>query len=328
MKTKLSIITLVLLSLGLFSCSKDEATSTKVDRSETLTLGAGYTNDIYYSFKNGVIAEVSRASWDIAFSVSTRSSSILINEGAGVKLKVYPNAWSWSGSIDTTGYHSWEFLNNADTTWEEGAFNANATGHPNYGWGIYNSNNHNIENADGGALYIIKLRNGNFKKIWIETKFSALQKYSFRYADLDGSNEQDVADMDISDSKANYVYYSLQDNLRLDREPDATTWDLVFTKWVDNSINYTVTGVLQNIDIPAIDLTVDDPANFTYTDDQFVDDINTIGSDWKTFNGTQYDIATNRVFVVKDKSAKVYRIVFTGFAGSSTGVLSFDIKQL
>ena len=63
----------------------------------------------------------------------------------------------------------------------KGAFNMNATGHPNYGWGKYSEITHNLS---GVALYIIKTRNGAYKKIWIENKLSVDQKYSFRYADI------------------------------------------------------------------------------------------------------------------------------------------------
>lgn len=298
-------------------------------KSEKITLGTGYTNDVYYSLKNGVIAQVPRANWDIAFSVSTRSSSIIINEGSGVTLKVYPTSagWNWADAIDTTGYHSWTSLWNSDTSWEVGAFNQNATGHPNYGWGVYDMNTHNI---NGVALYIIKLRNGSFRKIWIEEKFSALQQYSFRYANLDGSDEHIVSNIDISSCKANYMYYSLQDNAKVDREPNTSTWDILFTKWIDNSISYPVTGVLQNIGINAIDVTASDLTNITYTDSQFVSDINTIGSDWKSFNmaTNAYTVATNRAFIVKDKAGRVYQIIFTGFVGSSTGEITFSIKQL
>lgn len=336
MKTKIFAFTIALTLLGIASCTKDDndltpIIKTKIDRTDTISLGASYANDIYYSFKDSVVAVVPRANWDIAFSVSTRSSSILINSSAGVALKAYPTeftTWTSSTSLDTTGYHSWDFLYNSDTTWENGAFSRNATGHPNYGWGIYDMNTHNLT---GCAIYVIKLRNGDFKKIFIDKKFSASQKYTFHYANIDGSDEHAVTEMDASTSSANFVYYSLQDNaIVADREPDASTWDILFTKWIDNSITYPVTGVLQNIKTTAIDVTADDPSTITYTDDQFLDNINTIGSDWKTINMStyQYDIPTNRYFIAKDKDGLVYRINFTAFAGSSTGNLSFHIKQL
>lgn len=328
MKTKLSVIALTILVASFTACKKDE-TNPKVNKNETVTMGATYTNDVYYSLKNGVVATVPRTNWDIAFSVSTRSSSIIINEGAGVVLKAYPTPGvTYSSTLDVTGFDNWTpVLRNSDIDWEIGAFNANATTHPNYGWGIYNSTSHNI---DGSVLYIIKLQDGTFKKIFIDKKFSALQKYTFRFANVDGTDEHVITEMDLSASKANYVYYSLKNNAIItDREPDATTWDLLFTKWVDNTISYPVTGVLQNIGTKAIDVTTDNIETATYTDDQFVADINTIGSDWKTTNANyQFDIAANRVFFVKNKDGKVFKIKFTSFTGSSTGVVTFDIKEL
>ncbi len=297
---------------------------------QSLSYGAAYINDIYYSLKNGVISTEPRAIWDIAFSVSTRSSSIIINESTGTTLKAFPSTWTWTSTIDTTGFHSWVSLRNSDTDWEIGAFNANASGHPNYGWGIYNSINHNIENTEGGALYIIKLADGSCKKIWIETKYSSLQKYSFRFANLDGSNEKIVSNMDISNSKANYVYYSLPNNTRLDREPDATTWDLLFTKWVDNGISYPVTGVFQNIGVKAINLTVSDPSTITYLDSDFLTNINTVGSSWKVNDPITrlYTIPSDKYYIVKDKTGRIYQIHFLTFSGSTLGDFSFNIKQL
>jgi hypothetical protein len=315
-----------LFMIGIYSCKKDSAGL--VTRTETLSLGAGYTNDIFYRLSDGLITSVPRSDWDIAFIVSARESAILINDAAGVELKAYPvTGWVWTTAIDTTGYHNWTSLVNSDTTWTDGAFNMNATGHPNYGWGNYNSTSHNIE---GSALYIIKLRNGNFKKIWIEMKYSALQKYSFRYADLDGSNEQVVSNMDVSDSKANFVYYNLQDNLRVDREPETSSWDIVFTKWIDKSIHYPVTGVLQNIGVRALESSDVDPLSESFPSEGYLSAMSTIGSDWKTINMNtfQYTIDETRVFLIKDKNNKIYRIRFKTFEGSATGNLSFDISTM
>ena len=132
----------------------------------------------------------------------------------------------------------------------------NATGHPNYGWGVYDMNTHNLT---GISLYIIKTRAASYKKIWIVNKLSAEQKYTFRYSDLDGSNEQTV-NLDLAGSTKNFVYYSLDTNEEVDREPEKDKWDILFTKWIDKSINYPVTGVLQNIDVTAQESTDTDPA--------------------------------------------------------------------
>jgi hypothetical protein len=310
--------------IGLNSCKKDSTSI--VTKSESISLGSGYANDIYYSLSDGFSTPVQRSNWDIAFSVSAREAAILTNGTSGVILKAYPTTpgWTWSSAIDTLGYHNWATLYNSDTTWTEGAFNMNATGHPNYGWGNYNAVTHNIE---GSALYIIKLRNGSFKKIFIDMKYSALQKYSFRYADLNGSNEYIISNMDVSGSKANFVYYSLQDNLRVDREPDATTWNILFTKYIDKGINYPVTGVLQTIGVSALETTSSSNATPSAG---YLSNISTIGSDWKTINMTTflYSIDETKVFYVKDKNNKIYKIKFKTFEGTATGNLSFDISSL
>ena len=86
----------------------------------------------------------------------------------------------------------------------------------------------------------------HIKRSGLWNKLSALQKYTFRYSDIDGSNEQTV-NLDLAGSTKNFVYYSLDTNEEIDREPDQDKWDIVFTKYIDKSINYPVTGVLQNI---------------------------------------------------------------------------------
>lgn len=317
---------LILSGLMLISANScKEESNTFTTRSETVSMGAGYANDIFYRLSDGLITSVSRTNWDIAFIVAPQESAILINGASGVTLKAYPVLpdWTWATAIDTAGYHNWTSLHNSDTTWTEGAFNMNATGHPNYGWGNYNQVSHNVE---GISLYIIKLRDGNFKKIWIEMKYSALQKYSFRYANLDGSDEHVVSNMDVSSSKANFVYYNLQDNLRVDREPDATNWDILFTKYRDNTIEYNVTGVLQNIDVTALESTDIDPLSEALPFSGYLTNMSTIGSDWKIYSNNQYTIDETRVFMLKDRNQKVYRITFRTFEGTSTGNITFDLS--
>ena len=315
--------------LGFYSCDDENVTVTLKTKNEAISMEPGYAKDIYYSLKNGVVSSVSRTDWDIAFSVDARSSSIIINEGANVVLKVYPTTtgWNWNDAIDTTGIKTWTALNNADSSWEEGAFGQNATGHPNYGWGVYNSTSHNVE---GAALYIIKLVDGTYRRIFIEVKNAFTQQYSFKYSDINGGNEQ-VKTISYSGATSNFIYYSLSSNaVVVDREPDTSTWDLLFTKYNDGAIHYNVTGVIQNMGVQAIDKSnVHDIAAATYSSSEFVDNITEIGADWKSFNQNTYvyDIDAERVYFVKDQNDKVYKLVFTGF-DYTTGNITFDITSL
>lgn len=306
------------------------STVSLVTRSENLSLGPGYANDIYYRLSDGLITYVPRTNWDIGFIVSAREAAILANTTSGVVLKAYPvsEGWNWSDPVDITDYDSWTTLYNSDATWAEGAFNMNATVHPNYGWGVYSETTHNLT---GVALYIIKTRGASYKKIWIENKLSVQQKYTFQYSDLDGSNEHTVT-LDLAGSTKNFVYYSLDSNEEVDREPDQDKWDILFTKYntIIQNTNYTVTGVLQNIDVTARESTDTDPLSTTFPTTGFLTNMSTIGSDWKVFNmeTLQYTIDDTRVFFVTDLAGAVHRIKFNTFEGSATGNLSFDVSTI
>jgi hypothetical protein len=217
-------------------------------------------------------------------------------------------------------------LFNSDTTWADGAFNMNATGHPNYGWGVYGEMTHNLA---GVVLYIMKTRNGDFKKIWIENKMSVEQKYTFSYSDLDGTNKQTVT-LDCAGKNKNFMYYSVDSGAEVDREPETNMWDIVFTKYVDKSINYPVTGCLQNIGVTARESLDTDPLSESMPITGYMTNISTIGSDWKNIDMAtyQYSIDDTRVFFVKDQNDKIYRITFKTFEGSSTGNLSFDVSVM
>ena len=329
MKKYYYLILAGLCILGINSCKKDAQTQL-VTRSETISLGAGYSNDIFYRLSDGLSTSVPRSNWDIAFSVSPREAAILTNGAAGVTLKVCPIStnWTWITATvtDTTGYNNWATLYNSDTTWLEGAFNMNATGHPNYGWGKYNDITHNLA---GVALYIIKTRSGSFKKIWIESKLSVDQKYNFRYADINGSNEH-IVTVNCAGKNKNFIYYSLDTNAEIDREPNTNMWDIVFTKWIDKTINYPVTGVLQNIGVGALKSTDIDPTSTNIPSSGYLSAISTVGADWKTINMTtyQYSIDGTHVFLLKDLNAQIFRIKFKTFEGSATGNLTFDVSTI
>jgi len=314
--------------IGMNSCDKNSGGLTLVTKSEAISLNTGYANDIYYRLSDGLITSVPRSNWDIGFSVSPREASILTNGTSGVILKVYPTSagWTWADPVDTTGYHSWNTLYNSDTTWTEGAFNMNAPGHPNYGWAEYNTSTHNLT---GVSLYIIKTRNTSFKKIWIENKMTVAQTYAFRYSDLDGSNEK-VVNLNLAGKNKNFVYYSLDTNAEVDREPETDKWNIVFTKWIDNTLHYPVTGVLQNIGTTAQESADTDPLSTEFPETSYLTDISTIGSDWKIINMDTfvYSIDETRVFFIKDLNNEIHRIKFKTFEGSSTGNITFDISTL
>lgn len=283
---------------------------------DSVTMGAQYANDIYYSFENGEIASTNRTNWDIAFYTSTWSAGISTNDGNGIELYVYQNgdtaAWQ---NIDTTGLSTWPVYYNSPAEWEEGAFNRSANGHPDYGWGIYNTITHNLI---GDSICLLKFNDGSFKKIWIEEKMSIQNTYKFRYANLDGSNEvSETLNVNNYNTK-NYVYYSLQDQQVIDREPASETWDVLFTKYItilDGGSPYPVTGLLNNLNVPSNRFNMVAPDYNDWTAAPMDSTRASIGHDWKDFDMTifQYVIQDSVAFFVQNRNKDVYKLVFEAF---------------
>ena len=297
---------------------------------EIISLNSGYQNQSYYSFLNGEQANVSGQNWDIAFTLESFNASIRVNGGHGVELYNYTNGdtSSWS-SINSSSVSSLStFLMNSDTGWSVGAFDVNQLGHPDYGWGVYNMGNHYVV---GDSLFIIKTVNGIWKKLWIK-ELAASGIFTLMHADLDGSNlvVQSINKNDYSNK--NFIYYSIEDNQIHDREPLRTDWDITFTKYLTfvQGQPYAVTGVLSNKGIKVAQANnIANPMTYTdFSSHAFSSEINIIGYDWKTFNMSSfsYDIANDVCYFVQDFYQNIWKIVFTGFDGSSTGDIYFNTE--
>lgn len=299
---------------------------------DTLTMEAGYSNDLFYSMSDGLVSSVTRSGWDIAFYTSAFSAGIIINEGSGVVLYTYPNGdtSNWA-NMDTTGLSNWDNVVNSSEYWEDGAFNRNALGHPDYGWGVYNMVTHGLT---GDSLYVINLPGSGFKKLWIVDKISVDNIYHIKYADLDGANEQSV-EIDVKPFVSkNFVYYSMETNELIDREP-AADWDLLFTKYFDitydnegNPVDYLVTGATSNIGRFAKKYY---PVTETYDDwsaEPFDSLKNVIGYNWKSFSMAtfQWEIEDSTAFFVRNEIGDVYKLIFTLWEGSTTGVFALNKK--
>lgn len=298
---------------------------------DSVEMGNGYANDIFYSFRNGSVHSVPRTNWDIAFHTTIWSASILTNGASGVDLYTYPNSDTagWS-SLDTNGLSGWQVMYNHDTVWEDGAFNRNAAGHPDYGWGRYNPITHDVV---GDSLYVIKCLDGQYRKLWIVKKNSVGNTYYLRYANLDGTDEHNVALNNNPYISKNFVYYSFPGEELIDREPDAAEWDLLFTQYKavhpTGSI-VTVTGVLNNMQVYSNEFR---PVALDYTDWQALPMDSTkspIGWEWKTLNyqNFTYDMVDSLIFFVHTRENDIYKLYFTGFYGAMAGGKAFFTKEI
>ncbi|MHC1706578.1 MAG: T9SS type A sorting domain-containing protein [Bacteroidales bacterium] len=287
---------------------------------DSVTMGVSYANEVYYNMNTGIVLSTPRDQWDIAFRASILSSSIITNDGTGVVLYTYPNSDTngWA-TLDTTGLSSWPQMFNDQDDWENGAFSRNATGHPDYGWGIYNSTTHNLK---GDSIFIIKLRNESFRKLWIKRKYSSLNTYVFKYAFLDGSDEHEIT-LDCNPYAAkDYVGYNLAMNVTVDFQPPKTDWDVVFTKYMSiqpNGDPYPVVGVLSNPNVGVGEYAQVGPGYSDWSTNGFDFSRQVIGWDWKVFDMTNfvYICYDSLVYFVQDQPGDIYELIFTKFAGGS-----------
>ncbi len=325
------------LIAGTYSVTVSDASSQSVTKSIEITepsvkietikisVGAEYANDIYYSLASGVVSTKDRMEWDIAFYTGPMTSSILTNDGNNIKLYVVDAIANWAdvNGDDTVGIASMPFLNNtySDTTWENGAFDKGALGHPDYGWGYYDMVTHQVV---GDSVHIIVLADGSAKKLMIQKRESSDNSFHIKYANLDGTDEvSDVVSM-ASNLDKNMVHYSIANEATVIHEPAAADWDLMFTKYYDEDIPYLVTGVLSNNDIMVAQMETDTASN-DYGSASYSKVINTIGSDWKTFDmgSFSYVVTEDLVYFVQDNNDNYYKLVFTDFEGSASGNIEF-----
>ncbi len=311
---------------------------------DTVFMGPGYSNEVYYSMSAGDQGTIDRKQWDIAFRTSRMSASILTNDAAnntalnvsGVELYTYPNAdTSGWAAVDTAGLYSWSNMVNSTTDWETGAFCQYQKGHPDYGWGKYNASSHDVV---GDSLYVIRLRDGSFRKLWIMRKFSSENIFKFRFANIDGTDDNTVT-LDCNPyAEKNFIGYSLMTNQAVDFEPVVSAqWDILFAKYMytypegpNYGAIYPVTGVLSNYKVK-VNKFEHVPTNYRMFDLAAMDSTRSpIGWEWKAFNNSTftYEVVDSLVYFVQDRGGNIHRLVFKDFAGSSTGRIVFEKEMI
>lgn len=300
---------------------------------DSVSMLTNYSNQVFYSLDNGIVSSVNNNDWSIAFSVSgngAAGSAVLLNEATST-LWAYPGDTASWNSFDTTGCKNWKRLLNSDTSWTNGAFNIfrGAGGIFDMGWGILNPLNNYW--TFGDSLYLIKLSDNSFRKLWIVSLKSGV--WNIKYANLDGSNLQLVTLNKSSFTNKNFAYVSLITNTVIDKEPSNTTWDLTFYKHVDLVSNQyvSVTSTFTNKKVWTAKSNV---VNYTAAVSAsapisgYSKRINSIGREWKNYSSSTgwrvYDSIA--YFVYDNDSTNLYRIVFTKFGGASTGKTYF-VKQ-
>ena len=302
---------------------------------EQVSVNPSYTHQAYYNLATGEVTQVPNDAWDIAFSNDgVQDAGVFINESAsldGNSVKAYLSLEAdWATAITDVSVFSdtTTILYNAEQNWIEGAFNSMRI--PNspfdYGWGEYNPPTNSVV---GNKIFVIQKRDGSF------IKFQILQlidgEYSFRYADLDGSNEATAIASKNDAGENPLIYFSFDSGETVDMPTD---YDLVFQRYttdVDDGtgtfIPYNVTGVLLSPGAEAVIADGVDPASVSESDytGEYTTTPIVIGHHWKIFDFTAgWMIDEDRAQFVKTKNGDIYKIVFFDFEGSLTGITTLE----
>ena len=289
-----------------------------------VSMGAGYTSEVYYKLDTQTAITFQADSWDVAFLRNDDFNlSVRVNDGIDIKVFEVADTPEQYGSVDVSNQNNWVELVNGNTNWEDGAF---MQGSATFGFGEYNPATNHVE---GTIIYVLQYDDGSYRKMIIEDYFGA---YTFKYATWDGStwsSDTTATVANTSNPDNRYNYYSLQNNQEVVAEPSEDNWDFVFRKYTSfinpPGQNYVVSGALHNPNVTVAqnqETSDADPNGLGY-----LEEINTIGYDWKSFTGT-WNIDSDQKYYVKYDNNTVYRMYFTDFGGSASGDLSFVLQDV
>lgn len=316
-----------ILSLGFVGFVSAQVTT------DTITTGAGYLNQKYYSLSNNEQATAGAKDWHVAFCALGQQPgmSIRFNSLNGV-LRLLPNADVEAPitSIDTSGWANEAQLVDMDSNYFVGAFDQNAgNSQVDYSWGEYNQSTHKLSPKRifgaqmGGDFYAIHFG------LSAQTK-----TYHITYYKL-GETDSVTYDLNYTPYMSkNYVYTNLFDQSILDLEPKANTWDLFFGQYYTNvggGMLYPVAGVLNNLKTEVAKVIDTDPANYTRTGtEEYSINNNVIGYTWKAAGQGGVTIADTVVYFVKATDGAIWKVRFTDFisgGGSDPLAGSYILKK-
>lgn len=295
---------------------------------DSVSLNPSYTNQVYYSMENGTVVNTSNKDWDLQISVNAFSASIRLNSGEGVELYAPANQdtsiANWM-NLDTANMTQ---LYDSDTGWEEGAFLAQATGHPDYGWGMYQGQGTLV----GTKIFVVKSTGGIYFKFMVENLMNGIT-YNLKYESLDGLAKETSSLKKTDYLTKSFFYQDLDNNSVMDFEPADSTWDILFRRYAVElapGVYYNVVGVLSNYGVTTAEARGVEIGSASYGNFPFVTNISNIGHDWKEFNldSFKWFIEDSLSYFVSDRNDKIRKLVFTKYGGSSNGKIWFNQTEI
>ena len=319
------------------------AAATSAQTIQQISTGAGYQKQAYINLSAGTQKQVTNTTWDIAFTVSgPQDAGVFINESSGSSMgsplpliEIYDALTDNFSDQPDPAFLTDFSLFNAEKSWAFGAFNErrNPDDALDLGWGVLDPQTGEVT---GNAVYVLKLRNGQYRKIKIESLAGGL--YTFRYANLDGSNEVLKTIQKADHAGKTLAYFSLETGATVNVEPTTGGFDLLYCRYVAQLLDpgtleyipYYVTGVLSGPDTKVAEADGVDPLTVAYTDyqDSLRTELDVIGHDWKFFDLSSWTVDADRVFFLKTAEDRVWKLQFVAFGGSINGNADLEKTDL
>jgi hypothetical protein len=336
-----NLIAFLLIIFLLNACFKEDEKVTPHDPGDVETVSIELTQDyryqVYYDLGSGEVVSTNlKKNWDLGFDCTDYGWKVILNT-SNFMVAAATGLTDFSIPVDTTGL-----------TWKFDASSGNPDSLAIGKWVDFlppdsvKTYTNEVYLIDRGYDELGNLR-GLRKIVFQELGDST---YTFRYANLDGSNENTF--IIKKDPKVNYTCFSFDEGgKQLDIEPVKYDWDLLFTQYTTllytnegDPYPYLLTGVLSNPsglqvaqdtlhDFSSIDIDSAESLVFSSAQDE-------IGYDWKDVVGdvssgiVSYVIVEGLNYIVLDNEGYYYKLRFISFYNNSgeKGYPTFEFQRL
>ena len=318
---------------------------------DSVTMGPGYANNIFYALGNGVQKTSPAHNWHLAFSMNGLDSASIFANQTGSSTTFFTRVYDVNRPISDWANVSYsdtltgDLLYNGADGWYQGALNAISNPSPvDFGWGTYNTTSHLFT---GTRLFMMEA-GGNFYKMAIDSMNPFTYDWHFRIEPMSPSlPPYPTYTISKSNGYANrmFAYFNIDSGAAYDREPDVSTWDFQFVGYPTfipagpQSAWRAVQGVLTNRGIPAakahqihVDTAMMEYQSWTasWMTNWESNPYTTIGYDWKTFDlGTfSYIVPDSISYFIAAQDNNIYQLQFLEFGGGQNGNIKFRYRNL
>lgn len=324
---------------------------------DTVTMGTGYANQIFFNLQDGKQHNSSIANWHIAHTTLAMDNAIRLNHAAGVFAYIYPNGDNGAyNSFDTTGWSTWHMPYNDMKDETKGALNQQTD--PNnqwdFSWGVYDASSHEVV---GDSLYLITVGMGAEMKLYkfMPIKQDKMGNFIFEFGPLDDvAGEPDTIKTSMAYGGM-FKYFNFTEDKQVSIEPQNESWHLNFNRYYDlvqnprgpGMVMYPTTGAesfrgLEIAHVDGIDFSelVSNPNDYISIAKEdtsiasghgFNTGLTRVGGDWKAFDGRGFSVVPQKNYIAKIETStgfEYWGFHFLSFEGQSTGAMNLERAKL